>query len=96
MSNENSNTTNDWSEREIGALWKKDGANQKYLSGKVKLPDGSSMDLVIFTNKYKKADNQPDFRIYKGTASSQQESQSEGQSEGRSEGQTEVVEEGIL
>ena len=70
----NESTTNDWAEREIGALWKRDGANQKYLSGRVKLPDGSSMDLVIFTNKFKKADNQPDFRVYRGTPSNSQES----------------------
>lgn len=85
MSNEN--TSNDWQEREIGALWKRSGSNQKYLSGKLKLPDGSSMDVVIFTNKYKKADNQPDFRVYKGTPSNAQQTQSN---------EAEAVEEGIL
>lgn len=88
MNNENT-TTNDWAEREIGALWKRDGANQKYLSGKVKLPDGSSMDLVIFTNKFKKADNQPDFRVYRGTPSNSQESSTESTAEAE-------VAEGIL
>ena len=90
MSNE-SNTT-DWSEREIGALWKRSGSNQKYLSGKLKMDDGSTQEIVIFTNKYKNADNQPDFRIYKSTNSQQQEPQSEPQSDG----QAVVVEEGIL
>ena len=87
MSNEN-NTT-DWSEREIGALWKRSGSNQKYLSGKVKMADGSTQEIVIFTNRYKNADNQPDFRIYKSSPNSQQQ-------ETQSEGKTEVVEEGFL
>ncbi len=90
MSNENtSNTSNDWQEREIGALWKRSGSNQKYLSGKLKLPDGSMMDVVIFSNKYKNADNQPDFRVYKGTPSNSQQGS-------KPEGQAEAVEEGIL
>ena len=88
MSNENT-TSNDWQEREIGALWNRNGSNQKYLSGKLKLADGSTLDVVIFSNKYKNADNQPDFRVYKGTpANSQQTSNSNEKAE--------AVEEGIL
>ena len=86
----NENNTTDWSEREIGALWKRSGSNQKYLSGKVKMADGSTQEIVIFTNRYKNADNQPDFRIYKSGGSNNQ------QQETQSEGKTEVVEEGIL
>ena len=91
MSNDNT-SNNDWQEREIGALWKRSGSNQKYLSGKLKMDDGSTQEIVIFTNKYKNADNQPDFRIYKSTNSQQQEPQSGSQSDG----QAEVVGEGIL
>ena len=65
MSNEN---TNEWAAREIGALWKKEELNQKYLSGKLKLPDnlGDKKDLgvVVFTNRHKNQENHPDFRVY--------------------------------
>ena len=63
-----SQVQNDWDKREIGALWKRDGKNQKYLSGHIKFSDefGSErkMDVMIFANKSKKNDNHPDFRIY--------------------------------
>jgi uncharacterized protein (DUF736 family) len=63
MSNSESNT-NDWKEREIGALWKKQSSNQKYLSGKMKV-GGEEVSVVIFTNRYKEeGSNQPDFRVY--------------------------------
>ena len=57
--------SNEWSEREIGALWKREGKNQKYLTGKMKNADGSEQQIVIFSNKNKTKDNQPDFRVYK-------------------------------
>lgn len=56
---------NEWSEREIGALWKREGRNQKYLTGKMKSADGTEQQVVIFSNKNKTKDNQPDFRVYK-------------------------------
>ena len=58
-------STSEWSEREIGALWKREGRNQKYLTGKMKNSDGSEQQVVIFSNKNKTKDNQPDFRVYK-------------------------------
>tara|TARA_Y100000310_G_C20593088_1_gene769110 strand:+ start:903 stop:1184 length:282 start_codon:yes stop_codon:yes gene_type:complete len=58
-------TNNEWSEREIGALWKREGRNQKYLTGKVKDSEGNEQQVVIFSNKNKTKDNQPDFRVYK-------------------------------
>tara|TARA_B110001454_G_C12683721_1_gene419259 strand:- start:771 stop:1049 length:279 start_codon:yes stop_codon:yes gene_type:complete len=63
MSNENE-TNNDWKDREMGALWKKQGRNQTYLSGTVKAEDGSTRRVIVFENKNKKAENQPDFVIY--------------------------------
>lgn len=51
---------NEWQEREIGALWKNEGRNQTYLTGKV-----GDQKVVIFSNKNKNKDNQPDFRVYK-------------------------------
>jgi hypothetical protein len=64
MSDTNNEKT-DWREREVGALWKKEGRNQKYLTGHVKGEDGEMTKLVIFSNKHKNAENQPDFRIYR-------------------------------
>ena len=51
MSN-SENNTNDWKQREIGALWKRESSNQKYLSGKMKV-GGEELGVVIFTNRYK-------------------------------------------
>jgi hypothetical protein len=62
---------NEWQERELGALWKKESTTQKYLSGHVKVDDGmggeETLQLIIFANKHKQKDNHPDFRIYKST-----------------------------
>jgi len=62
-----SDTSNksEWSDREIGALWKRDNGNQKYLTGKMKNADGTEQQVVIFSNKHKNKENQPDFRVYK-------------------------------
>ena len=56
---------NEWAEREIGAFWKREGKNQKYLTGKIKSSDGTEQQVVVFSNKNKTKDNQPDFRVYK-------------------------------
>jgi len=66
---ENKENKSDWSKRDIGALWKREGKNQKYLSGYVKV-EGSDEEVkvVVFANKNKK-DNEkaPDYRIYIST-----------------------------
>ena len=72
MSNSVNNNTitpaEEWRKREIGALWKRQSTNQKYLSGKVKLPEDyneNEFGIVIFSNKYKEeGSKQPDFRVY--------------------------------
>tara|TARA_Y100000310_G_C20636486_1_gene791436 strand:+ start:1567 stop:1881 length:315 start_codon:yes stop_codon:yes gene_type:complete len=60
---------NEWANRELGALWKKESSTQKYLSGHVKIDDGmggeDTLQVIIFANKHKEKDNHPDFRIYK-------------------------------
>ena len=61
----NTDKNNEWSERELGALWKRQSGDQKYLTGKIKNQDGSTQSVVIFKNKFKDKDNQPDFRVYK-------------------------------
>ena len=65
--------TNEWSEREIGALWKREGRNQKYHTAKIKTPHGSEQQVVIFSNKNKTKDNQPDFRVYKSEPRAEQQ-----------------------
>ena len=72
MSDTNQNETeNEWRQRELGALWRRSGKNQKYLSGYVKIGDELNereVRLIVFTNKYKN-DNEkaPDFVIYEST-----------------------------
>ena len=54
---------NDWSQREIGALWRK-GADRPYYSGTIRIGE-DNFEIVIFPNKYKEKENHPDLRIYK-------------------------------
>jgi len=66
MSEENKSKS-DWSKRDIGALWRRDGKNQKFLSGKITIGEfgeEKEIQIVVFKNKFKEKDNQPDFRIY--------------------------------
>ena len=62
---------NEWQEREIGALLKNEGRNQTYLTGKV-----GDQKVVIFSNKNKNKDNQPDFRVYKSEPKNQDSQES--------------------
>lgn len=56
---------NEWAKRDIGALWKKEGKNQKFLSGYIKDETGAQTEVVIFANKYKQDNAKaPDYRIY--------------------------------
>jgi uncharacterized protein (DUF736 family) len=70
------NQENEWSKREIGALWIRESPNQKYFSGHFTTQDELGVEqkvkVVIFTNKHKKKDNHPDFRIYKSEPQSAQ------------------------
>jgi uncharacterized protein (DUF736 family) len=46
---------------QVGGLWKNTSANgDTYLQGKL----GPNVRILIFKNKYKNADNQPDYQIY--------------------------------
>jgi|TARA_R110000744_G_scaffold91125_5_gene176943 uncharacterized protein (DUF736 family) len=60
-----SDTTNksEWKEREIGAFWKRESPNQKFLSGKIEI-EGKKLEVVLFSNRFKEKDNQPDYRLY--------------------------------
>jgi len=71
MSDNNTDKTasqSDWKKRELGALWRRDGKNQKYLSGILKFGEfGTEQEIrvVVFTNKGKaKNEKAPDFIVY--------------------------------
>ncbi len=68
--NKNNSSQSDWKKREIGALWRRNGKNQKFLSGKITIGEfgeEKEIQIVIFSNRFKEKDNQPDFRIYEDT-----------------------------
>lgn len=73
--NKDKDNKNEWANREIGALWKKESSTQKYLSGHLKI-DGLGgeevIQVIIFGNKNKKKDNHPDFRVYKSVPKKQE------------------------
>lgn len=56
----------DWSAREIGALWVRESASSgaRFMSGEITI-GGQKVDVVVYKNKFKKAtDKSPEFRIY--------------------------------
>lgn len=66
---ENTNNTNNTNNDniEIGALWKKQGKSQKFLSGTINLKSigyDKDVPVIVFTNKFKQKDSHPDLRIY--------------------------------
>jgi uncharacterized protein (DUF736 family) len=52
-----------WTKNQNGALWKKETPKGKYLSGYVEIK-GVQHRVVIFPNKYKNQQKQPDFILY--------------------------------
>jgi uncharacterized protein (DUF736 family) len=68
--NNKNNSQSDWQKRDIGALWKRSGKSQNFLSGKITIGEfgeEKEIQVVVFKNKYKEKENQPDFRIYEDT-----------------------------
>ena len=59
-------TENKWDTRELGALWLKisKDKSQKYMTGHINSSLEGKIDVVIFSNKEKKSEKSPDFRIY--------------------------------
>ena len=65
MSTNNTNTkNNEWREREVGALWMKQGTTQDFMSGHCSVND-EKIELVVFKNKNKTSDRAPDYILYK-------------------------------
>jgi len=61
---DNAEQKSEWSQRELGALWKRESPNQKYLTGRLQI-DGKDVNVVVFSNRHKTKENQPDFRVYR-------------------------------
>jgi uncharacterized protein (DUF736 family) len=73
MENTTSNTSQDNNSKsqneEIGAFWKRTSRNNMtYLAGHIKVPQSDGTEktekVVVFSNQHKKAENQPDYRVY--------------------------------
>jgi len=69
MSDNKDQSNNEWKSREMGALWRREGKQQNFLSGLIKTQDEFGMEketkVVVFTNKGKaKNEKAPDFIIY--------------------------------
>jgi uncharacterized protein (DUF736 family) len=67
MATQNTNTKSTLIE--IGAGWKRvSKGNENYINGVLKFPSdikaGQEIPYIIFSNKNKKAENQPDLRVY--------------------------------
>ena len=64
----NNTKESEWKNRERGALWKKQGKNQNYLTGVIKSLDDMGQEVknkvIVFANKNKTSENAPDFIIY--------------------------------
>lgn len=80
MSDNNNNVTSqqsDWKKRELGALWRREGKTQKYLSGILKFGEfGTEKEVrvVVFTNKGKaKNEKAPDFIVYEESVPEKQD-----------------------
>jgi len=67
----NNKEPSEWSKREMGALWKKDGRSQKFYSGFLKIKNGDGdenpeeVSIIIFANKHKNSDRAPDLIVYR-------------------------------
>jgi hypothetical protein len=64
MSTETNTKKNEWREREVGALWMKQGTTQDFMSGHCSVND-EKIELVVFKNKNKTSDRAPDYILYK-------------------------------
>ena len=74
---EEQNAESKWKSRELGALWKRQGRNQNYLTGKIKIGEfgvEKEVKVVIFTNKNReKNERAPDFIVYESEPAESQD-----------------------
>ena len=91
MTETNTDQKNEWKERELGALWIKEGRNQKFLSGHLLVEEmpgvQTKVKVVVFSNKGKSENERaPDYVVYRSvdreeTATSEESSAEETQTE---------------
>jgi hypothetical protein len=90
-----SNNNSEWRDRELGALWVRQGKGQKYLSGHLEVETmpgvSEKVKVVVFSNKGKAKNEQaPDYVVYRSvdrednTASSNSSSAAETQAKAES------------
>ena len=63
-----SNNNSEWRDRELGALWVRQGKGQKYLTGHLEIETmpgvNEKVKVVVFSNKGKqKNENAPDYVV---------------------------------
>lgn len=92
------NDNNDWKDREVGALWRRSGKSQKYLSGFIKTGDElnpQELRVMIFSNRYKSENEKaPDFVIYQSEPMEKKTSTTNATSETR-QSQSKIEEENL-
>tara|TARA_B100001094_G_scaffold332630_1_gene405562 strand:+ start:140 stop:409 length:270 start_codon:yes stop_codon:yes gene_type:complete len=65
MSTENNTKVkSEWRERELGALWIKQGSSKDYMTGHCSV-NNERISVVVFKNNNKSSDRAPDYVIYK-------------------------------
>lgn len=63
-------------EDELGALWLKSAkSGGDYFTGSITV-GGEKIDIVVFSNRFKKSDKQPDYRILRARERSEREAAS--------------------
>jgi hypothetical protein len=61
----NTNTSTNKNQNELGALWKKKSkTGLSFLSGYINDHDGQRIDVVVFANSKKTNEKAPDYRLY--------------------------------
>lgn len=51
--------------KKIGALWIREGKAGKFFTGEIEI-NGMKIPLLIFNNRYKEQEKQPDYQIFLG------------------------------
>ena len=77
---EEQQTKSEWSKREMGAFWTKDGPKGKYLTGNIEVDElgiKKKIRVVVFANKHKNHDRAPDYVIYKSEPQESSDKKSE-------------------
>jgi hypothetical protein len=62
------NSTNKWSQNNIGSLWLKENPKGKFLSGKITVEVNGvkvTQNVILFKNKFKEKPNHPDYVVFK-------------------------------